>query len=70
MNPKITIRLSKDIYQSDSVAQTTDAFKQLAQISVTEEADSYLCVFEQCEYDAEQTVKEFENYLIDISNTH
>ena len=70
MNPKITLKLNKDIYQSGSVAQTINAFKQLAHISFTEDADSYICMFEMCEYDAEQTVKEFENYLIDVSNTH
>ena len=70
MSQRTTLLLSKYIYPADCVRQAADAFKEITQIHITEDNNVFYCFFDDCKYDVEQTTKEFENYLIDLSNTH
>ena len=63
------LMLSKDLYEIQAIKKATDAFVELVQISVQEDENYYVCLFEKCIYSQEQTIKEFENYLIDLCNT-
>lgn len=60
--------LSKDIYNISAIKQTISAFSELAKISLYNNASHYVCVFENCIYAQDETIKEFENYLIDLCN--
>lgn len=63
------LMLSKDLYKMQTITKATDAFVELAQISLQEDENYYVCFFGKCIYSQEQTIKEFENYLIDLCNT-
>ena len=60
--------LSKDIYSTYLIEQTIVAFSNLADISFYDNDNHNICVFKNCIYSLDQTIKEFENYLIDLSN--
>ena len=60
--------LSKDIYKTILIDETAIAFSNLAKISLYDDGSYIVCLFENCVYSKEQTIKEFENYLIDLSN--
>ena len=59
--------LSKEIYSKKMVQATIVAFSELAEIECYEEKGYYVCAFEKVVYQLEETIKEFENYLIDLS---
>lgn len=60
--------LSKDIYSMHLIEKTAVAFSKLAKITLHNEANYTVCIFEDCIYPQEQTISEFENYLIDLHN--
>lgn len=59
--------LSIEIYSREMVQATIVAFSELAEIECYEEKGYYVCAFEKVVYQLEETIKEFENYLIDLS---
>lgn len=59
--------LSIEIYSREMVQATMVAFSELAEIECYEENGYYVCTFEKVVYQLEETIKEFENYLIDLS---
>ena len=61
------LRLKKELYSMPNIRQSILAFSELATISVLENDDAYICTISKCRYDIEETVGEFENYLIDLS---
>ena len=63
-----TLRLSKKVYQEDSIRLTITAYQNYAQFSIKEFPDAWEIVFSDCKFDEDRTVKEFENYLIGIEN--
>lgn len=60
--------LSKDLYKKDAIEKTVMAFSDLSTITAYDDSDYYICVFDKCTYEASVTIKEFENYLIDLCN--
>ncbi|MBR0406276.1 MAG: HxsD-like protein [Eggerthellaceae bacterium] len=64
----VTLTLRKEIYQKSFVEKAILAYASIARIDVTTKGDYILCAFRQCTYDENLTVKEFENYLIDLTN--
>ena len=60
--------LSKDVYEISIIEQTISAFSELVSICVCDSENYYVCVFENCVYSQDQTIKEFENYLINLCN--
>lgn len=63
------LNLSKDIYNKLMIDKSIVAFSELASIAVFENEKYYICLFTNCRYDIKKTKKEFENYLIDLTNT-
>lgn len=61
--------LSKKIYNENYIEQCINEFSELSNISIINNKDSCTLVFEDCIYDENTTIKEFENYLIDYSFT-
>ena len=61
------LRLKKELYSIPNIRQSILAFSELATISVLEKDEVYICTISECRYDIEETVSEFENYLIDLS---
>ena len=62
--------LQKNIYSEQSISDAREAFSGIASISLDENDDYYVCSFSSCAADETLTMKEFENYLIDLANTH
>lgn len=48
--------------------KTVSAFSNLSDISVSENEFYHICCFDNSRYETEQTMAEFENYLIDLCN--
>lgn len=61
------LRLKKELYSMPNIRQSILAFSDIATISVFEKDETYICTISECRYDIEETVGEFENYLIDLS---
>lgn len=62
------LRLNREIYSDQSIERTARAYRGYAVTTVSYDAHYITVTFQKCKYDAEQTVKEFENYLIGVEN--
>lgn len=65
----IELKLNADIYDVQKVKIAADAYKELCKIKLRTADDYIICNFTDCLYDPEETIKEFENYTIDLMNT-
>lgn len=63
---KMTLNLSKEIYQKSSIMKAIKDYKQLARIQFGEDEHHWRLDFQESRYDMQNTVSEFENYLIGI----
>ena len=63
------LRVNKSIYSDESIAKTILAYKDFAVTSVSNKKDYVVITFWKCKYDEDQTVKEFENYMIGVENS-
>lgn len=66
MNNKLF--LSKEIYDEKCINAVIRAYSQLTSIECVADEKGWNCFFYDCQYDAELTKKEFENYLIGLMN--
>ncbi|SNU06187.1 hypothetical protein SAMN06297422_10674 [Lachnospiraceae bacterium] len=64
------LKISKDLFSSDTFLTTKDAFKEICSISVIESESYWICSFNDCIEDMILTMNEFENYLIGVSRQH
>ena len=62
------IRLNKELFLYDDILQSIEVFSDICNFSVGNQGNYYLCYLKSSIYDEEETIKEFENYLIDLSN--
>lgn len=60
--------LSMDIYSADSIEETCNAYRSLARIKIKKRKECMELIFDRCRYDTDITIKEFENYLINVEN--
>ena len=65
-----TLRLVKDLYSYEMIEKAADSFSSLCKISISIDGNYYVCSFDMCKYDELVTIREFENYLIDLINMH
>lgn len=63
------IQINKTIFSDEAIQITIKAYNGYANMSVESRDDYAIVTFQDCKYDEEQTVKEFENYLIGIENS-
>lgn len=59
--------LSKEIYPEHCLSQAKSDYTQLATITISENSSKWIIEFSDCVYDINQTIKEFENYLIELT---
>lgn len=62
------LRLNRELFSNQSIERTMQTYKRYATMTVSYDAHYVTVTFRKCKYDAEQTVKEFENYLIGVEN--
>lgn len=60
--------LNKDLYGKKSIQEAKKAYEGLADIRLEQTENYWICVFARCAYGEERTMREFENYLIGLSN--
>ena len=63
------LRVNRSVYSDDAVAKTMLVYKDFATTSVSYKKDYAIITFWKCKYDEEQTIKEFENYMIGVENS-
>ena len=63
------ISINKNIFDKQILITAIEEYKYIATITVEETSDYFNLQFDNCEYDEEETAKEFENYLIDLTNS-
>lgn len=61
-------KLSKNIYDESIIRQAIRDYGSIANIQLKSDSAYYDLQFENCKYDENRTLKEFENYLIDLMN--
>lgn len=64
----IKLLLSTDIYSDTNIKKTCNAYRGFADIKIMKKDSYYELTFENCKYDPDITIKEFENYLINTEN--
>ncbi len=60
--------LNKDLYDKAVILSAIQQYHELALIQVHEKGNHWECIFSDCKYDIQITMKEFENYVINIIN--
>ena len=60
------LRLYTDIYSESSIKETCDVYKNYAKIKIKRKKSYVDLVFEMCKFEPDITIKEFENYLINV----
>ncbi len=64
----INTKYHKEIYDKKALLKAIDAYEGIVQITLSEDASYYHCLFSHFESDASLTVSHFSNYLIDLMN--
>lgn len=60
--------LNKEIYDKQRIYMAINNFQNVAEVEVNEEKFYFVCEFCKCRYSTGLTIKEFENYLISLTN--
>jgi hypothetical protein len=63
------LRINKNVYSDATIEKTMLAYKNHAITTVHYTQDYAIITFWKCKYDEEQTLKEFENYMIGVENS-
>ena len=64
----VKLLLSAEIYSEKNIKETCDVYKDFARIKMKRKNNHIELIFNDCKYDPDITVKEFENYLINTEN--
>ena len=60
--------LIKEIYSKNAIYRAIEDYQTISKIDINENDNYYICFFTLCRYDLKETMKEFENYIIDLMN--
>jgi hypothetical protein len=60
--------LDGEIYPVKLIVKAIENYGQIAKISLQEEKTHFVLAFEDCHFPVQQTLLEFENHLIELSN--
>lgn len=63
------IRINRSVFSDDTIEKTMMVYKNHAVTTVQYKRDYVIVTFWKCKYDEEQTIKEFENYMIGVENS-
>ena len=62
--------LTKDLYHIVPINEAISSFRNICEVSLSENTKYYICSFDRCSYNPDITTQEFENYVIDLMNSH
>lgn len=63
-----SLKLKKELFAIKAIQRAAFDYRELANIQVYEVEDYVICEFKNCVYDCKTTKREFENYVIGLSN--
>lgn len=63
------LRLCRKIYDLKDITFSVNSYAGIADILIQQEESYIICKFTNCIYDLTKTMQEFENYLIQYSNS-
>ena len=63
------LKVNRTIYSDESIQETMRVYRNLADMTVKYKEDYATVTFWKCVLNEEQTVKEFENYMIGVENS-
>ena len=61
---------SGKIYSKEAILSAIHDYKRLTTIKLTINDEYYTCEFTDCKYDSKRIIAEFDNYLIELLNSH
>lgn len=65
---KYNLQLSEDIFSLQTVQAAIQAYSGLARIEMKFQPRGWLLSFTDCQYDPQLTIREFNNYLINLAS--
>ena len=65
---KHDLQLSSEIFSLQAIQAAARAYSGLARIEITSRPWGWLLSFTGCQYDPQLTIREFNNYLINLSS--
>jgi hypothetical protein len=63
------LKLNKEIYNVEKIMKTMNVYRGYAKCSMSYDGDYTIVTFDDCKYDENITIREFENYLIGLENS-
>ncbi len=63
------LKLCGDIYKLDAVNYAAEKYSDISEVSINTDENYYVCRFNNCTYDLHITMQEFENFVIQVSNS-
>lgn len=63
------LKFNRSVYSDETIEKARVAYKNHALTVVTYKQQYAIVTFIKCKYDENQTVKEFENYMIGVENS-
>lgn len=64
-----TLLINRSIYSDRSIRAALETYADYAAAAVEYTPQYAIVTFSECKFDQDQTVKEFENYMIGMENT-
>ena len=62
------VKINRDIYSDRAIQIAMSAYNSYAVMTVSYKKNFAVITFWKCKYDEDQTIKEFENYMIGAEN--
>ena len=63
-----TMEFTKHFYDREAISMGISAYKDLADIRLSEDNNYYFCEIISCRYDIELVLNEFSNYVLGMMN--
>ena len=63
------VKINRSVYSDGAIEKTRMVYKKYAMTTVRYKHNYAIITFWKCKYDVEQTIKEFENYMIGVENS-
>lgn len=63
------IQINSEIFSEKTVKQALRDYGNIAKTSLKNKGEYFIVTFWKCKFDEEQTLREFENYMIGLENS-
>ena len=64
----IELRVRKELFFFFCILGTIEAYKYITDVNLQDQSDYWILQFENCKFEENRTIREFENYLIGLEN--